>query len=67
MKRSSMVVADWDTLPAAPVTNACEPLVEIVPPPSVISPAPAMTPQTHIRRNATEVEWFDRLPAEGGY
>ena len=45
MKRSRMVVADCETLPAAPVVNACEPLVEITPPPWVISPAPAITPK----------------------
>ena len=44
MKRSRTVVADCETLAEAPVANAWEPLVEMVPPPSSISPAPAMTP-----------------------
>lgn len=35
---------DCDTLAEAPVANAWLPLVEMVPPPSPISPAPAMTP-----------------------
>jgi hypothetical protein len=35
---------DCDTLAEAPVANAWLPLVEMVPPPSSISPAPAMTP-----------------------
>jgi hypothetical protein len=37
MKRLRMVVADCETLAAAPVENAWSPLVEMVPPPSSIS------------------------------
>ena len=33
MKRSRMVVADCETLAEAPVVNAWEPLVVMVPPP----------------------------------
>jgi len=44
MKRSRTVVADCDTLEATPLVNAWEPLVVMVPPPSSISPAPAMMP-----------------------
>ena len=40
MKRSRIVVADCETLAAAPLVNAWEPLVVMVPPPCVISPAP---------------------------
>ena len=45
MKRSRMVVADCETLAAVPLVNAWEPLVVMVPPPCVISPAPAITPK----------------------
>ncbi len=45
MKRSRIVFADWEMLPAVPVVKAWEPLVLIVPPPWVISPAPAITPK----------------------
>ena len=38
------VDADCETLADAPVANACEPFVEMIPPPSSISPAPAITP-----------------------
>jgi len=44
-KRSRMLVADCETLAAVPFVNACEPLVVMVPPPCVISPAPAITPK----------------------
>ena len=45
MNRSRTVVADCETPLAAPVVNACDPLVVIVPPPWVIWPAPAITPR----------------------
>jgi len=45
MKRSRIVVADCETLPAAPLVNAWEPLVVMVPPPCVIWLAPAITPK----------------------
>jgi hypothetical protein len=45
MNRSSTVVADCETLDAAPVVNACEPLVVIVPPPAAIWLAPEITPK----------------------
>ena len=45
MNRSRMVVADCETLAAAPLVNAWVPFVVMAPPPSVISPAPAITPR----------------------
>jgi hypothetical protein len=41
---SRTVVAELETLPAAPVVKACGPLVEMVPPPCWISAVPAIRP-----------------------
>jgi hypothetical protein len=61
MQRSRIVVADCETLPAAPLVNAWEPLVVMVPPPCVISPAPGNHTQSYRGTEDLEVVVVDLI------